>query len=572
MTHLRLAVVPLLFLLLPFQSPPDLIRQHYDAAEAHRRAGNLTAAEAEYSAILSESYARLGKIYLAQKDYRKAITALEAARSKRKSESALIDLAIAYFNANQFEKALEPLRKALVENPQGAAAHHMAGKAYFMLGEFAKSASELEAALRLAPNDYDVAYTLGLAYLKQRQLAPAKLIYDRMLKQLGDRPQLRIVFGRAYRETEFLPEAIAEFKKAVALDPNFSRAHYYLGLTYLLKDGATRLDDAAEEFKIELVGHPDEYFANYYLGIVCLIQKKLPLATSLLEKASQIQPDNPDPYFHLGQAYQEAEHHAQAIEALRKAIALNPYLSHNDYQVTTAHYRLGQSLVKVGQTKEGQQELQTASELKSKAKKRDEEKTRFFLGEANLHEQNDKFPEMLLVEGVIAEPNPLGENAKEELKKSEAYYSKVVASAHNNIGLLRAERQDFRAAAEQFALAAQWNPQLDELNFNWGLASFKAELYKEAIPALENALKTNPAHIAAQQLLRLSYFMLDNYAGASDLLGVVIAARPNEATLYYPLAMPLVKQGKKDEAEHVTRQMIAVGGDSPQVHIVVGEE
>src|SRR6266516_4285178 len=211
-----------------------------------------------------------------------------------------------------------------------------------MLGEFPRSVSEFETALKLAPNDYDVAYTLGLAFLKQHRFAPAKQIYDQMLEQLGDRPQLRIVFGRAYRETDFLPEAIEEFNRAVALDPKFPRAHYYLGLTYLLKDGAARLNDAAEEFKIELGRHPDEFFANYYLGIVYLIQKKLELATGLLENASKAQPDNPDPSFHLGQAYGELGQHDKAIEALKKAIALNPFLSHNDYQVTTAHYRLGQ--------------------------------------------------------------------------------------------------------------------------------------------------------------------------------------------------------------------------------------
>src|SRR5882672_3043259 len=572
MTHLRLAVVPFLFLLLPFQSPPDTIRQHYEAAEAHHRAGNLSAAEAEYSAILSEGYGKLGKIYLVQKDYPKAISTLEAATaSAPNSGSTLVDLAIAYFDANQFEKALEPLRKALAENPQGIAAHHMAGKTYFMLGEFAKSVSELETALKLAPNDYDVAYTLGLAYLKQHQFKPAKLIYDRMLKQLGDRPQLHIVFGRAYRETDFLPEALEEFRKAIALDPNFSRAHYYLGLTYLLKDGASRLNDAAEEFKIELARHPDEFFANYYLGIVYLIQKKLEPATGLLEKASKSQPDNPDPYFHLGQAYQELGQHDKAIETLKKSIALNPFLSHNDYQVTTAHYRLGQSLMKVGRTSQGQQELQTASELKSKAKKRDEEKTKVFLGEANLHEQNDKFPELLLVEGVIADPNPLAEKEKIELQKSEAYYSRVVASAHNNIGLLRAEQKDLRAAAAQFALAAKWNPQLDDINFNWGLACFKAELYSDAIAPLENVLKAKRDHIAARQLLGLSYFMIENYARAAETLGAVIVSRPSEASLYYPLAISLVKQGKKDETERIVQQMIAVGGNSPQVHIVVGE-
>jgi tetratricopeptide (TPR) repeat protein len=156
-----------------------------------------------------------------------------------------------------------------------------------MLGEFSQSVAELEAALRLAPKDYDIAYTLGLAHLKQKELASAREIYSAMLAQLGDRPQLRIIFGRAYRETGFLPEAVEEFKRAVALDPHFPRAHYYLGLTYLLKDGAARLDDAAEEFKIELASNPEEFFANYYLGIIYVIQRKWEPSIALLEKASR---------------------------------------------------------------------------------------------------------------------------------------------------------------------------------------------------------------------------------------------------------------------------------------------
>jgi len=80
-----------------------------------------------------------------------------------------------------------------------------------------------------------VAYTLGLAYLKQRKFVPAKQLFDRMIEQLGDRPQLRVLIGRAYRETGFLPEAIEEFRKAVALDPRFPRVHFYLGSHIYLK-------------------------------------------------------------------------------------------------------------------------------------------------------------------------------------------------------------------------------------------------------------------------------------------------------------------------------------------------
>src|SRR5438105_4965555 len=179
----RASLLPLLFLAL-LQSPQDSIRRHYEAAESHRRSGDLAAAEIEYTTILAEGYAKLGKIYTAQGRYKEAASTLEAAsRYRPDAQDVLLDLAIAYFDAD-------------------------------------------------------------------------------------------------------------EFKQAVALDPHFPRAHYYLGLTYLLKDGAARLDDAAQEFKVELDTHPDEFFANYYLGIVCAIERKWEPAISFLEKASRVEPNN----------------------------------------------------------------------------------------------------------------------------------------------------------------------------------------------------------------------------------------------------------------------------------------
>ena len=129
----------------------------------------------------------------------------------------------------------------------------MLGKTYFMLGNFERATAELEKALKLSPNDYDVAYTLGLAYLKEHKLQPAKAdlrSHDPATWQSG--AQLRVLIGRAYRETGFLSEAIEEFQKAFALDPRFPRVHYYLGLTYLLKGGVDKLGEAQEQFKIEL--------------------------------------------------------------------------------------------------------------------------------------------------------------------------------------------------------------------------------------------------------------------------------------------------------------------------------
>src|SRR3984893_462602 len=567
-------LLPFLLLLFVFQSPQDTLRQHYEAAEARRLEGNLSAAEAEYAAILAEGYGRLGKIYSAQGEYKEAIVALEATVLYRPdSEEALIELSIAYFGAEQYAKGLDPLRKALPRSPQDVAAHHMLGKTYFMLGESGKAASELETALNLAPHDVDVAYTLGIAYLVNRRVDAAKQLFDRMLKEFGDQPQLHIVIGRAYRESGLLPEAIEEFRKAIALDPGFPRAHYYLDLTYLLDEGQSQLSEALEEFNIELAANPEEYFANYYLGIVYIFQRKWDLAISFFQRASTIQPNNPDPYFQLGQAYQELDKHEQAIEVLKKAIALNPFLAHNKYQVTTAHHRLAQSLLKTGQIDAGQKELQLASDLKTEAFKMEQESYRGAAntGASKLPGQSNKLPAKGSVEGSVIEASALDEKARRELKSSEAYYAKVVAAAHNNIGLLRAERQDFRAAGEQFALAAKWDPQQEGLDYNLGLAYYRSESYKQAVPPLENELKVHPGNRPATMLLGMTWFRLGNYVRASDLLSAVVDPQPTDINIYYALASSLIKQGRAYAADRVLEQMKIIAGDSAQLHLLLGE-
>src|SRR5947209_14348431 len=178
---------------------------------------------------------------------------------------------------------------------------------------------------------------------------------------------------------------------------------------------------------------------------------------------------------------------------------------------------------------------------------------------------------MVSSEGVIADSNAPDARIADELKEGEVYYSKVIATAHNEIGLLGAERGDFKTATEQFALAAKWDSQLEGLNFNWSLAAFKAELYKEATGPLEKELNAHPENVQAKQLLGLSYFMLENYAKTSQLLSDVIVARPFNVGVYYTLALSLIKEGKKEEADQVIKQMVLLGGDSPPLHVVLGK-
>src|SRR5260370_883842 len=119
----------LLLLPLGFQSPQDRLQQHYEAAQAQARAGNLAAAETEYTAILAQGYRAVGRIYSAQKKHKQAIEAVESATLYQPaSDETLLDLAITYFEAGLFDKAFQPLRKAIPLNPQSGSAQSQSGR------------------------------------------------------------------------------------------------------------------------------------------------------------------------------------------------------------------------------------------------------------------------------------------------------------------------------------------------------------------------------------------------------------------------------------------------------------
>jgi tetratricopeptide (TPR) repeat protein len=562
----------LLLLPLVFQSPQDRLKQHYEAAEAQVRAGNFSGAETEYTAILAEGYRAVGRLYSAQQKHKQAITAVEAAALYQPaSEETLSDLAITYFDAGLFDKALQPLNQAIALKPQSPSAHSLLGKTYFALRQYEKAAAELKAAMEFGSNDFDTSFTLAIAYLQQRQFTDARRVFDWMLSHLGDRPELHVVIGRAFRVAGRLPEAIDEFKKAIAVNPTLPRVHDNLALAYLMNEGAARLADAEREFKTELASNPDEFFANYYLGIVYIFGRRWELAITFLMNASRVQADNPDPYFQLGQAYQELQKHDEAIAALKKAIALNPDLAHNKFQVTTAHYRLAQSLLKVGQVEAGQKELRLASELKAEAFKLAQTLGTGLstMGTSQLPEQEDKLPTTSSVESTTTPSNVPDEKANREFENAEAYYAKILAATHSSIGLLRADRGDFRGAAEQFRQAANWNPQQEDVDYNLGLAYFRAESYKDAVPPLELEVKTHPQNIRARWLLGLNYFKTSDYPRASELLANVITSESTNIDLYYALAFSLIKQGKAELADQAIQRMAKVTGDSAQLHVLL---
>jgi tetratricopeptide (TPR) repeat protein len=565
----QMAFLPLLYLALAFQAPADAIQRHYKTAQDLQSAGKADAALTEYRAALGESYAYLAKVFLAVGEYPKAVNAFDQAIANGKAgEAVLIDQATAYFYTQQYDRAMVPLKQVLARDAKNLAAHHLLGKVYFLMRQFDQSVAELDTALKIAPADFDIGYTLALAYLKKKEPVRARQIFARLLQNLGNKPEVHILLGRAYRETEYLDEAIEEFKKTIALNPKHPGAHYCLGLSYLLKDGTLKLKEAASEFRTELANYPEEFLAIYNLGVVCVIERQYEEGASLLEKAARLRPQNPEVFLFLGNAYHGLNQFAKAVQAFENCLALNPDLDKTSPQAAEAHFLFGKSLTRIGRLEEGEKQLQIAKELKELSLTTDREKTQAYMKSDVYRGAQRGQTEPDIFATSINAPDP---SIKKKFSEAQTFYTQVVAKVHNQIGLLEAERQNFQAAADQFRLASVWDASLRDIQYNLGLACYRAERYKEAIPALEKELETNSSNLTAKHLLGMCYFMTDEYAKSADLLRQVMPAKPNNVGLYYTLSLALLKQNKMEEASDVIQKMLLMGGDSSQIHILLSQ-
>jgi Tfp pilus assembly protein PilF len=140
-------------------------------------------------------------------------------------------------------------RESLLDTPEY---HYNLGSRYLEDGEYQKAALEFERAKALDPK-FCLAYT-GLAIVKAKQKDFKKAIsFAKKGKSLAEtkREKLEsyVSMGRVLslrRKGNWLKKANKEFKKALKLDPKFSKAYYYRGLAY--KRGY-KFKEAGDDFR-----------------------------------------------------------------------------------------------------------------------------------------------------------------------------------------------------------------------------------------------------------------------------------------------------------------------------------
>ena len=191
----------------------------------------------------------------------------------------LLALAREHYEKREFDRAEPHLREILSRTRQFADVFDMLGVILHDTGKFAEAQECFEEAVRLNPSYTEAALNLAVTYNDLGKYREAKEVYDAALSASRAQPQKLDPFARgkianmhadvaaAYADAGLPREAIAEYRKALSLCPDFADIRTRLGKLY--RDlGET--ESAMHEFGEAKRSRPGYTLARVQLGITLL--------------------------------------------------------------------------------------------------------------------------------------------------------------------------------------------------------------------------------------------------------------------------------------------------------------
>ncbi len=243
--------------------------------------------------------------------------------------------------------------------------HNLLGDVEELAGDLNSAAEHFQRAAHMEATEEHL-FDWGNIHLRRRAGDNALTVFTAGVERYPASARLQIGLGIAQYSRGQYSEAVASFCRAVDLDPSDPRPYDFLGEIYGIAP------ELAPEVTERLAGfvkaHPRHAMAHLYYALSVWRGERaraepedLRRIEALLTRAVTLDPTLARGFLELGILLSDQERYAEAVEQLRRAIALQP-------GVAQAHYRLAQAYRRTGQTALAEKELEIFQQLKGDAR------------------------------------------------------------------------------------------------------------------------------------------------------------------------------------------------------------
>ena len=267
---------------------------------------------------------------------------------------ALFAEAIQHHRTRRFNDAERLYREILKVDPRHANALHGLGILAAQAGRNDIAADLIGKAI--AQNDQDPAFhgNLGGALRAQGKLDEAIASYRRALALKPDHADGHYALGNALQDHGRLDEAITSYQQALALAPGFAEAHGNLGNAFRRQG---KLEEAIASYRHVLALRPNFAEMHGNLGHALQDQGKLDEAVASFRQALALKPGFAGLHSDLGVALRDQGKLDEAVAAYQRALALDPGFAE-------VHYNLGNAFQDQGMLAEAVASFERALALK----------------------------------------------------------------------------------------------------------------------------------------------------------------------------------------------------------------
>jgi tetratricopeptide (TPR) repeat protein len=198
--------------------------------------------------------------------------------------------AVSYAQISYWQNSFTLFTHALAVTPDNAIAEDNLGTALVNMGQLENSLPHFESAVRMAPQLSSAHYNLATVLHRQQQFGQAAGEYQLAIRTSvvpAEAAQAHNNLAVLYLQTSRIPEALAEFDSAIALNP--SEQNSYIGRgTIELQQG--RLDPAIADFT-EAANVAPSPLANLWLGRAYELKGNSAAAIVAYENAVRLAPN-----------------------------------------------------------------------------------------------------------------------------------------------------------------------------------------------------------------------------------------------------------------------------------------
>jgi Tfp pilus assembly protein PilF len=289
---------------------------------------------AEVHANLGTAYYFSGRYGDAAREYQRAL------KLKPALTNAHFLLGASLAQNGECRDAMPYLEKDLARVPDPALKHTLGTEAIrcdLALGHADKAVDLTRTLNRAFPNDPELLYLTSHLYSGLANQAAEDL-----LQSAPGSTEAHEMSAEVLAMQGKPADAVVEYRKALALNPNLPGVHYQIG-RLLLEDmqGASKPDEARSEFQQELKIDSGNASAEYELGDMALQARQWDEAIEHFRRAAGIDPGFAEARIGLGKTLVSAGRPQEALAPLEEAIKLQPGNPNAHYQLSFAYRHLG---------------------------------------------------------------------------------------------------------------------------------------------------------------------------------------------------------------------------------------